>query len=87
MLAIDFPERNVLIAEHQDEYLTLPALYGPPTDPQRKMLTCWKMTLHERLLVLLTGKVWMITLTFGKKFHPTVMLASKPDLPLTEGDI
>lgn len=65
MKPIAFKEQNCVYAENQPEYLPLPAR---KTDGQ--VISCWGLTLRERLKVLLTGRVWYSVLTFGKPLQP-----------------
>jgi hypothetical protein len=66
MKPIDFPEQNIVFAETQPEYQRLPALVT--TDSI--VISCWKMTWRERLIALLTGKIWCYQMTFGQKLQP-----------------
>ena len=66
MKPIEFKEQNIVFAEHQDEYLNLPARKFPGGET----VTCHKMTWKERLHVLWTGKVWSLQLTFNQPLQP-----------------
>ena len=69
MKPIDFKERNVMIAEDQDEYLTLPALKFQTGET----VSCWKLNFIERIKVLITGKVWHSVLNFDKPVTPVFL--------------
>ena len=76
MTPIKFKEYNQLIAEHQPDYITLPAHM---TRDEKGMITCcWKLTLKERLLLLCTGKLWHSVLTFNRPLQPIRLSTTKP---------
>ena len=76
MKPIDFPERNVIFAEDQPEYLPLPAFREQKTP--FTVVSCWKLTLLERFKVLFSGKMWFSTLTFGGPLQPQSPSVEKP---------
>jgi len=51
---IEFRSMNGVAAENQREYLPLP-MYRD----NKYVISCWRMNLLERLVVLFTGVVWM----------------------------
>jgi hypothetical protein len=74
MKPITFPEQTCVYAEHQPEYMPLPAFRaGDGT-----VTTCWKLTWRERLTMLLTGKMWLSVLTFNQSLQPLKPEARKP---------
>ena len=82
MKAIEFKEQTIIIAEHQEEYESLPAhiekgVYGTTT-------FCWELTLKERLKLLFTGKLWHQVLTFNKPLQPQLLQVDKPELTKVE---
>jgi hypothetical protein len=72
---ISFEQTNIKIAEHQDEYLTLPAHYNKE---KGVVTSCWKMSFKERLRVLLNGRVFLQNLTFGQPLQPIKMSVRNP---------
>lgn len=78
MKAIEFPAVNVRIAEHQDEYETLP-VYVEPDNPQTPMTMCFELDEAERKQVQETGKIWLTILTFGQRFHPIRLSCMMPN--------
>lgn len=66
MQPIKFKEQTCTFAENQPEYLPLPAFKN--TDGE--VITCWKLSLAERIKVLFTGKVWQRQLTFNQPLQP-----------------
>lgn len=66
MEIVEFKEVNVRYAEHQLEYLTLPA---HRTD-EGIVTCCWKCSWKERLRVLFTGKFFIQLMTFNQPLTP-----------------
>jgi len=54
MKPIDFPERTVMVAENQDEYLTLPAFQD-----EIDTISRWQFTWRERVLILFGAGLWI----------------------------
>jgi hypothetical protein len=77
MTLIDFPERTVIIAKDQPEYLPLPAHVFP--GPDGRIACCWQLTWRERLSVLWRGVLWHQILTFGHPLQPQLLSVEKPD--------
>ena len=77
---IDFKEQTVTYAKDQPEYRPLPA-YKYKDDPQGKIVCCWKLSLRDRIKVLMTGKVWHLILTFNHPLQPQLMMVDKPEMP------
>jgi hypothetical protein len=78
MKLVDFPERNIVLAKDQPEYLPLPAHI---TTSQEHLLTCcWQLTWRERLRVLFGGVVWHQIMTFGQQLQPQKLMTEKPEL-------
>lgn len=65
MKPVEFAGVNARFAEHQDEYLTLPAYVD-----ESEVISCWRLTVLERLCVLVTGRLWLRQLTFGEPLQP-----------------
>lgn len=59
--------QNCTYGKGQPEYVPLPAR----KTEDGIVSTCWKMSLGERLTVLLTGKIFLHVLTFNKPLQPT----------------
>lgn len=69
-----FPEQNATLAENQPEYLPLPV----HRSPDGTVVSCWRLTWWERLKVLLTGRLWLVQLTFGDPLQPQCPMAASP---------
>ena len=78
MQPTDFPEANALFGRDQKEYLPLPAL-RKESEPG-EVVSCWKATWRERLLILVTGRVWLGVLTFGRPLQPQRLTARKREV-------
>lgn len=78
MKAIEFPEVNVRIAEHQEEYETLP-VHIDRKEPTIPTTMCIQLDPEEIKQVAETGRIWMQVLTFGQPFHPIMMSFLKPE--------
>ncbi len=68
MIPIKHKFCTTVFAEGQPEYLQLPAWVGP--EPEKRVVTCWKLSWFERLKVLFTGRLWFSQLTFGQPLQP-----------------
>ena len=74
MKPVEFREQNCIYAKDQDPYLPLPAY---KTD-KGEVITCWKLTLAERLKVLFTGRLWWSVLTFNQPLQPQWPVVDTP---------
>ena len=68
-----FPEHNAVLAKDQPEYLPLPVHLDGPV-----MTSCWRISFIERVWLLLTGRLWLQAMTFGKRAQPIRLTAIKP---------
>ena len=78
MKPIKFKDQTVVFAENQPEYGNLPALRIDSL--QGEVVTCWKMTLTERLKVIFTGKVWLSLMSFNKPLTPSFMSVNRKEV-------
>ncbi len=65
MEPINFPEKNVVYAANQPEFRPLPAYRDSEVT-----VSCWKLSLWERLKIMLTGKLWLLQKNYGKPLQP-----------------
>ena len=77
MKPISFPEQNAVLAEHQKEYLPLPV----HRTSDGTVVSCWRPSWWQRLKLLVTGRVWVLTLTFGDPLQPLMVQTDKPFAP------
>lgn len=66
MKPIEFKEQNCTFAENQEEYGNLPAF----NDGAGSVISCWGVTVWERLMILLFGKIYLHVSTFNKPLQP-----------------
>lgn len=78
MKPIKFPEVNCTYAENQPEYLPLPVFKN--TSPQGEVISCWHLTLKERITILFTGKLWVSLMTFNKPLTPSFFTTKKSEV-------
>lgn len=74
MKPCDFPEKNVVFAKDQKEYLPLPAYRSG----DGRVISCWSLSWRERLVVLLRGRLWLSVLTFNQPLQPLLPQTDYP---------
>ena len=74
MTAVEFEEVNLRIAEHQDEYETLPAYHNPE---EGSVTFCFQLNKEELDEIAKTGKIYFKQLTFNKSLQPINMSTEK----------
>lgn len=70
--------RETVLAQDQPEYIPLPVAHIEYTDGVRSMISCYRLTLRERLRILFGGKVWWEQLTFGGSLQPQKLYLTEP---------
>lgn len=80
MELVEFPEQTVVIAKDQPQYKPLPA-HRFAGDPKGRIACCWALSLRERLLVAITGRLWHEVLTFNQALQPQLLSVRKPAMP------
>ena len=75
-----FKEQNCTYAENQPEYLPLPAF----KDEQGVIISCWKLSFKERLIILFKGELWLSLMSFNKPLTPSFMSVKKSDMFLPD---
>ena len=71
---VKFKECNVTFAEGQPEYLSLPAYRSA----NGLVTTLWKLSLWERIKVVVTGEMFLQVVSFNKPLLPLKMSVDKP---------
>ena len=66
--------REIVIAKNQPPYKPLAAVEVD----NNTILTRWKLTWRERLIVLLCGDVYLYIMTFGQPLQPLKMQVERP---------
>lgn len=69
---------NIIFAENQPEYMTLPAFKNK--SPHGQVVTCWSLSFRERLRVLFFGDIWLSMLTFNKPLTPSFLTTKKSEV-------
>lgn len=78
MKPIPFKEQNIVFAENQDEYESLPA--HKVDEPEGRVIFCQKLSWKERFKVLFTGNIWCCLMTFNQALQPSFFTTEKTDL-------
>lgn len=82
MKPIEFPEHNLVYAKNQPEYIPLPVFKD--NSPEGQCISCWQLSLVERLRILFTGKLWVSLMTFNKPLTPSFFSTKKSDVLITQ---
>lgn len=69
ILPVKTDDTNITYAENQEGYLPLPA-HRLAHDPQGRIVITYGLTLYQRLLLLLTGKLFISMFTFNRPVTP-----------------
>ena len=70
--------REVILAEDQPQYNPLPVAHIRYSDGTIAMISCYRLTVRERLRILFGGKVWWEQLTFGHPLQPQKLYLQEP---------
>lgn len=79
-----FKDQNVVFAKDQPEYQPLPALKFPGGEGE--VISCWKLSLRERIKVLFTGRVWLSLLSFNHPLTPSLLSVDRKELYTNKWD-
>lgn len=79
MKPIKFKECNTIFAKNQKEYLPL-LVYKEKTTKEGQVISCWSLSIIERIRLLLTGKIYLMVLTFNKPLQPQLITCNKWDI-------
>jgi len=83
MEPIKFKEANCVFGKGQEQYKELPTFYDRNTE-EGIVVSCYKLTLIERLRVLFKGNIWVGLMTFNKSLQPQILTTKKSDLLITK---
>ena len=75
MKAKKFKHQNVVFAENQPEYKSLPAL--KIKSKQGEVIFCMGLSFLERLRVLFFGEIWISLMTFNQPLTPSFHTTNK----------
>lgn len=73
---------ETVFAKDQPPYLPLPAAYVEYEGGEISAISCYKLTLRERLRVIFSGRIWFEVVTFGKGLQPQKPTVYEPFKPL-----
>jgi hypothetical protein len=79
MKSVDFPQRNVIVAEHQEQYENLYA-HVETRLQETPVTACFELDDDEIEEIVRTRKLWYQCWTFGQPFQP-ILLSTKNPLP------
>lgn len=74
MTPVQFRGTNITFGEGQPQYKPLPAFMAD----DGTVVTCWRLTWRERLRLLFTGRIFIMTLTFKAPIQPMLPTLSNP---------
>ncbi len=74
MKPIKFDGSNGVFFENEKEFMAIPAYQSR----DGLVIVCWKVSLFERLKLLLTGKLWYQVLTFNTPLQPMFPMVKYP---------
>jgi len=76
MEAINFKGANVVFAENQEEYNSLPAF----KDEDGTVVTCFKLSEEEIKKISETGELWLSVMTFNQALQPLFLSVNKDEV-------
>jgi hypothetical protein len=76
MKPVKFKGSNIVFAEGQKEYLPLPAF--KEDDQYGRVVSCWKLSMKERIKMLFMGRVYLSVLTFNNPLQPQLPSVDNP---------
>ena len=82
MKPIEFKEQNLVFAKDQPEYFPLPSF----RDEFGGVVTCWRLSIKERIKMLFSGRLWIATQTFNKPLQPIFLSVDKSEVIEEEYD-
>lgn len=76
---VKFRGHTNVLAENQPEYIPLPVFIDQES-AYVPFITCWQFTFMDRLKVLVTGRIWASTSTFGNQYQPVTFTVNRSDV-------
>lgn len=73
MKPVTFPDVTVTLAKDQPPYVPLPAFMD-----EEQTITCWQVSWRERMQLLVTGRLWLAQLNFGRPLQPQLPSVKSP---------
>ena len=84
MKPIKFKYCNTIYAEKQSEYQEFPAL--KIESKEGEIISCWKLSFKERIILLFTGKMWLSLMSFNKPLTPSFLSVDRQEMFTTPDD-
>lgn len=82
MKAVRFPECNTVFAEGNEDHETY-AFVDNSKKGNKDIVSCYRLSFLERLLVMVTGRMWVNITSFNGKLHPMRLSIIKQTMILT----
>lgn len=77
MIPKEFEEVNIRIAEHQEEFITLPAFWNIE---EGSMTFCFQLSQDEVNRIKATDEIWFKIVTGGRPMQPITLSTNKEEL-------
>jgi hypothetical protein len=78
MKPIKWKHYNATYVANQKGYQPLPAL--KLDTEQGEVISCWKLTIWERIKLLITGRIWMSLFSFNKPLTPSFLTTKRKEV-------
>lgn len=78
MKPVEFKHQTAVYAKDQPQYQPLPAL--KIDSPEGEVISCWRMSIRERIKVLFTGRVWVSLTSFNKPLTPSYIAVNRKEV-------
>jgi hypothetical protein len=75
MRPIPFPQQNMVLAEHQPQYESMPCHWDRNTGA---CVGCFELTDAERTAIAAGDPLWLWQYTFGRPFQPVFLTTDNP---------
>ncbi|MCB0713420.1 MAG: hypothetical protein KDD67_13915 [Ignavibacteriae bacterium] len=85
MRPIEFPEQNSVFAKDQQGYMPLPVYYDKEGE-RGGIVSLWALSIRERLKVLITGRMYLLVITFHEPLQPVKMATRRSEV-FTESEV
>lgn len=82
MNSITFPEVNKVFAEGNEDY-EAHCFIGNSRKGGQNIVSCYRLSFRERLLVLVTGRIWVNITSGNGKLYPMYLSAIKQHVILS----
>lgn len=73
-----FKEQNTVFAKDQPQYKQLPV--HVKKTPTGEVVSVWKLSFRERIILLFTGRVYQVQCMFGKPLTPSYLTTKKKEV-------